>query len=57
MAKYTRFSLEERIKIEVYRLLNWTLIEIGKEINRSKSSIRRDLSRFLANFRPSKPMS
>ena len=50
MAKYTRFYLEERIKLEVYRLLKWTFEEIGKGINRSKSSIRRELSRYPGKY-------
>jgi IS30 family transposase len=46
MAKYTRLTFEDRIKIEVYRILNWSLEAIGKNLNRSKSSISRELSRY-----------
>lgn len=46
MAKYVRLTIEDRVKIEVYRALNWSLESIGKSINRSKSSISRELSRY-----------
>ncbi len=54
MAKYKRLTFEDRIKIEVYRLLNWTLEEIGKDLNRSKSSISRELSRYPITYSASK---
>ncbi len=54
MTKYTRLTFEDRIKIEVYRLLNWTLEEIGTSIKRSKSSISRELSRYPFTYSASK---
>lgn len=50
MKKYTRLLLEDRIKIEVYHLLGWTIESIGLELGRSKSSISRELSRLPGNY-------
>jgi IS30 family transposase len=36
----------ERQKIEIFRQFNWSLAKIGEELNRSKSSISRELSRY-----------
>lgn len=50
MKKYTRLQFEDRIKIEVYHLLGWTIEAISKELARSKSSISRELSRMPGNY-------
>jgi len=50
MKKYTRLQFEDRIKIEVYHLLGWTIEAISKELARSKSSISRELSRMQGNY-------
>jgi IS30 family transposase len=50
MKKYTRLLLANRIKIEVYHLLGWTIESISRELGRSKSSISRELSRLPGNY-------
>lgn len=54
MAKYTRLIFEERVKIEVYHLLKWSVEDIGLKLNRSKSSISRELSRYPLKYSASR---
>ena len=54
MTKYTRLNFEERIKIETFIELNWTLTAIGIKLNRPKSTISRELSRFPFTYKADK---
>ncbi len=52
--KHGRLTFKERNKIVVYRLIKWTLEEIGKNLNRSKSRISRELSKYQFTYSASK---
>jgi len=54
MTKYTRLKFEESVKIETYIELNWSLLAIGLKINRPKSTISREISRFPFTYKASK---
>lgn len=54
MAKYQRLIFEERVKIETFMGLNWTLAEIGLKLNRPTSTISREISRFPFTYKASK---
>lgn len=46
MKKYVRLTFQERVKIETYYNLGWSLTEIGTKLCRDKSTISREISRF-----------
>ncbi len=54
MTKYTRIQFEERVKIETFVELNWTLTAIGIKLNRPKSTISREISRFPFTYKAAK---
>lgn len=54
MTKYTRIQFEERVKIETFIGLNWTLTAIGIKLNRPKSTISREISRFPFTYKAAK---
>ena len=43
MKKYHRLSLHERVKIEEFKLLKYSISKIAEKLNRSKSTISREL--------------
>ena len=45
MRQYKRLSYEERVKIETLRSLNFEKAEIARLLNRSKSTIGREIAR------------
>jgi IS30 family transposase len=54
MKKYTRVSFEERVKIETYNNLKWTLTAIAKKLGRTKSCISREISRYPCSYNAEK---
>ncbi|HNP99343.1 MAG TPA: IS30 family transposase [Bacteroidia bacterium] len=54
MAKYERLTFEERVKIETYNNLGWTLMAIAAELNRDKSTISREIGRFPYSYQAGK---
>lgn len=54
MAKFKRLIFEERVKIEAFIELNWTLEAIGIKLNRPKSTISREISRFPFTYKAAK---
>lgn len=54
MAKFTRLIFEERVKIEAFIDLNWSLADIGHKLNRPKCTISREISRFPFTYNASK---
>jgi len=54
MAKYKRLTFEERVKIETYNNLGWTLMAIAAKLERNKSTISREISRYPYSYRAEK---
>jgi IS30 family transposase len=50
MKKYERLNFEERVKIETYLYLGWTSTEIGVKLERVKSSITREITRYPCSY-------
>jgi len=46
MRNYNRLTFEERVKIETYFNLGWTLMRIADKLGRSKSTISREITRY-----------
>lgn len=46
MRNYNRLTFEERVKIETYYNLGWTLMHIADKLGRSKSTISREITRY-----------
>lgn len=46
MRNYNRLTFEERVKIETYFNLCWTLMRIADKLGRSKSTISREITRY-----------
>lgn len=54
MNTYKRLSFQERVKIETYNNLGWTLMAIAEKLGRSKSSISREISRYPYSYNADK---
>ena len=54
MRKYNRLSFEERVKIEIYFNLGWSLVRIADKLIRNKSTISRELTRFPFSYNADK---
>ena len=54
MVNYNRLSFEERIKIDTYFNLGWTLMRIGEKLNRSTSTISREITRYPFSYSANK---
>ena len=54
MTKFKRLVFEERVQIEAFIDLNWTLAEIGHKLNRPTCTISREISRFPFTYKASK---
>ena len=46
MKSYKRINFEERVKIETFLKVGWTLTAIGKEFGRPTCTISREITRF-----------
>lgn len=54
MKKYNRLTYQERIKIETYFQLGWTLMAIAEKLGRNKSTISREISRYPFSYNAEK---
>lgn len=54
MIKYNRLTFEERVKIETYFYLGWSLVRIADKLQRNKSTISRELTRFPLSYKADK---
>ena len=54
MENYKRISFEERVKIETFNNLGWTLTAIGEKLGRNKSTISREISRYPYSYKAEK---
>ena len=54
MTKYKRLTFEERVKVETFLDLGWTLMAIASQLSRSKSTISREVSRYPYSYRAEK---
>ena len=54
MKNYNRLSFEERVKIETYANLGWTLMRIAENLGRSKSTISREITRYPLSYKADK---
>lgn len=54
MGNYQRISFEERVKIETFNNLGWTLMAIAEKLGRNKSTISREISRYPFSYNAEK---
>ena len=54
MRNYKRLIFEERVKIETYYKLGWTVSSISEKLKRSKSTISREISRYPLSYKADK---
>lgn len=54
MKTYKRLTFEERVKIESYFNIGWTIIRISDKLSRSKSTISREISRYPFSYSANK---
>src|SRR5204863_7401951 len=54
MKAYKRLSFQERVKIETYNNLGWTLTAIAEKLGRDKSCISREISRYPYSYNAEK---
>lgn len=57
MINYNRLNFEERVKIETYVTLGWTIMRIAEKLGRSKSTISREITRYPYSYAAEKAQS
>lgn len=57
MRNYNRLTFEERVKIETYYNLGWTLMHIADKLGRSKSTISREITRYPYSYAAESPIA